>query len=648
MKLLGNYSSNLNSFHYAALLALINQAISVGDYAGGKAFDTTAVQQLQQQGQDFESLPLPSAGQRVTDDSINNPLNLLAARYDALQSETSDFSTRVAVLISMLEKDTLLIDQIFAVAEVTDWASRLPQISNAAQFVWDFSAGHGAVSGDIPPVDPTTLATYPARPPQVCVFDCSNGEVHSGIAAPLNSRTFGVKELQWVFDSTGTTEDLYGNDWAELSLLEAGPKLVFSNQPTISPENLSSLIEVSGTVKGGSVPIYVNLQFLPRRRMQTVRLGLGESCKLTPYSVQPDESGIIANGQTYENTYDFTVTQDGTLTSVDLPVDTDLIVYFTEYFPAYQCSINQEDWSDPIMLDLGRPYPDDTTEYTPIALDAGRFPLTDELGTPTGLYMRLMGIPQTEQKFQVTTPAASSYGSKANLVIDLERPAYITGLTLSPFSSFPARLTGVTCEGSGLLPTVLFHGSVLFDRKMTVCFPRTVVRRLTLTFIQENYTFKEYTVDPPDKFRRDTLASLQAVLPFAVRRTAAGLPVSHRGALYEFGLEDIAGVDWNPQVPGILVTGPYRVAGIPDVLSLALSTRGSVDTWLYSMSYSSAGQKVDENLTGTQLVSGTSIPVPLSDTLDRSLISYTDFYLKFISRSSDAIVEKFFLQVSHV
>jgi hypothetical protein len=575
-------------------------------------------------------------------------MNLLGARYDALQAETSDFTTRAAVLLSMLEKDTTLIDQILATAEVADWSSGLQQIENSVQFAWDFAAGQGAVSGDIPQVDPTTLAVYPARAPQVCILDCSTSEVHAGIAPSSNGRTFGVKELQWVFDSAVMTEDLYGDAWAELSLLETGPKLVFANQPTISPAGLASLIEVSGTVQGGSVPIYVNLQFLPRRCMQTVRLNQGSSCKITPYSVQPDDTDVIANGQTYENEYDFTVTQDGTLTSADLPVDTDLIVYFTEYFPAYQCSVNQEDWSDPVMLDLGRPYPDGTTGFLPIALSNGRFPLTDELGAPTGLYMRLTGIPQAEQRFQVTTPAASFYGAQANLIVDLEHPAYITGLSLSPFSSYPAKLTSVTCEGVSSVPTVLFQGSVLIDRAMTISFSRTVVRRLTLTFVQENYTFKEYSVDPPDKLRRDTLASLQSVLPFAVRRTAAALPVSHRGALYEFGFEEISGVDWSPQVPGILVSGSYRAAGIPDLLSLNLVTKGSVDIWLYSMSYSSVGQKVDENLTGAQLFPGTAIPVPLSSTLDRSMVSYTDFYLKFIFRSSDAIVEKFFLQVAHV
>jgi hypothetical protein len=73
-----------------------------------------------------------------------------------------------------------------------------------------------------------------------------------------------------------------------------------------------------------------------------------------------------------------------------------------------------------------------------------------------------------------------------------------------------------------------------------------------------------------------------------------------------------------------------------------------VDTWLYSKSYSSTGQLVAANLTGTQLTSGAAIPVPITHVGATTPIAYTDYYLKYILRSVNAMVFNFFLQVTNV
>jgi hypothetical protein len=646
MKLLGSYSSNLNAFHYEALLALLQESIASGDYAGGKGFDSTAAQDLQAQGKDFESLPLPAAGDRATDEEFNHPLNILSARYSALESETSDFLSRVNELLTMLEKDTALLDQILATAESQAWAAALPQLGNSTQFIWDFAGGYGAVTADIKAIDPRTSIEYSSRPPLVRIMDCATGTVHGGISAPLDTRSFAVKRLQWSYASDGETEELYGADWAKLALLERGPKLTFADTPTYSAD----CVDVTGSVKGGTVPIYVNIHFIPRRASKTINLKKNETVKLCDYRVQPDEVDVLLGGQPYTQGVDFTVTQAGMLTSKDLPEGADLTVCYTEYFPAYQCSVNQLNWSNPVMLDSSRPYVDDETEFLPVALNGDKFPITDETGVPTGLYLRLKGVPQDEVSFQVTTPASNSYGARATLTVELEHPAYMTGVTLAPFSSYPATLERVVCHGVVAEPALLFDGSVVLDRKMTLNFERRMVRRLELTFTQTNYTLKEHTVDPPDKLRRDTLSSLQNVLPFAVRRTAPAVPKTYRGAQYEFGFESIQGEDWKAQVPSVFVTGPYRVYGCPEIARLDLEKLGEVDAYLYFRAYNSAGTKIDdnENSAAAQITPGTAIVVSLAESVTRPNVAYADLYLKFVFRSADALAKRFFLQVSRV
>jgi hypothetical protein len=173
------------------------------------------------------------------------------------------------------------------------------------------------------------------------------------------------------------------------------------------------------------------------------------------------------------------------------------------------------------------------------------FPITDETGIPTGLVFKLLRKPSSDYVLQVMTRALDNYGANANLYIQLERAAYVTGLTVSPFSTFPAKLISVEAEDfSTDTRQLLWSGSgVPIDKELTIIFPRRLVRRLLLKFYQENYSFKEHVTDGDDKLRRDILSSLQSVLPLAARRTEPAPPVYYRGAQYEFGFEFISAED---------------------------------------------------------------------------------------------------------
>ena len=92
---------------------------------------------------------------------------------------------------------------------------------------------------------------------------------------------------------------------------------------------------------------------------------------------------------------DYTVDQFGNFTPITLAAGgTTVDIFFEEEFPAYQCSIDQINWSPLLMLDTARPYPDNATSFPPIAWSTNSqglpaLPITDEIGTPTGLYIEI-------------------------------------------------------------------------------------------------------------------------------------------------------------------------------------------------------------------------------------------------------------------
>jgi len=164
MQLLGNYQSTLSSSYYQQLVTLLQQAIQAGDFGGGQVFDQAALVALQKQAQNFSTLPQPSAGKVVTDESFNNPFTLLAAQFTALLNESNAFAAQMAALLSVLGKDTALVDQLLAEADLQTWASTIPAVTGATPIMWDFGVGYGPIA----PLsltgiwtDPATSATYP-------------------------------------------------------------------------------------------------------------------------------------------------------------------------------------------------------------------------------------------------------------------------------------------------------------------------------------------------------------------------------------------------------------------------------------------------------------------------------------------------------
>jgi hypothetical protein len=280
MKLLGPYKTQLNAFFYQELLDLLKDAIKAGELSGNKTFDTDTVQNLIQQAKDFSDLPTPSAGQRVTDDSLNTPLNLLQARLKSLSKEVSDFDGKADLLISVIEKDSVLLDQLLATAYLETWVDTKQKILGAERFYWDYGMGYGQATDEITSTDPVTGVTYTSRSALRTYFDTATGLIKGGLSTHQSVKKIIAKNIEWHYTSTGQVEELYGDDWAQLSLLEKAPLLSYTDSPTVNvvlPSDLrdsdvSSIFSISGQSTIGSIPIYVKTSFQPRRNTTSVTL----------------------------------------------------------------------------------------------------------------------------------------------------------------------------------------------------------------------------------------------------------------------------------------------------------------------------------------------------------------------------------------
>ena len=103
-------------------------------------------------------------------------------------------------------------------------------------------------------------------------------------------------------------------------------------------------------------------------------------------------------------------------------------VQVTEYFPGYQCSTNNMDWSPAVMFDAITPFSDVRKNYFPIEITAdGYFPVVDELGSPLGIEIRpKKGHLNYEALLRIETNANDTFGVLAQLEIESSTGRAIT------------------------------------------------------------------------------------------------------------------------------------------------------------------------------------------------------------------------------
>jgi hypothetical protein len=661
VQLLGTYNNNLASFQYEQLLAILQAAIAAGDLSSGSSFDKSTLQQLEAQATSFSSLPQATAGTRALDESILQPLQLLQARFTALLNEANNFVTRSEALISFLEAETDMLNRLLAADGLQNWVAELPQLPAGWSTSWDFSIDQGKISQTIAPVDPSNGVSYPAPLNIGSILSIDNGDsaiVESGLLPPATSTIVSVKNLNWTYPAIGEVSPLYGPDmsWADLTLVESLPQVDFTAQPQIQvilPLNSSAdnLISVFGTVPGGAIPTYLQLLFYPRTSQITGVASDQVPVNLSAYTIDPDNiSAYSVNedgsyGVFYTPGTDFTVDQTGSITPIDIGENINLVVRFSENFPAYQCSVDQINWSDIHMLDASRPYRDDETVFYPLSIKNGLFPLTDETGLPSGLYFSVNGTLNTDYTLLISTPGASSYGPNCQLEIDLQQPTYCNTLVIKPFSEFPAKLVNIELQGlAASTRSTIFSGAVLIDQPLQIRFTRQLVSSIFLTFVQENYTITEFQDLSTNSLRQSTMATVEASLPFSLGQYVPPVNKTQRGYQYDLGYEEIQALDVEGVVPGIFVQGPMTIEGCPIIFRLDYQNDNQVEVYLCYQAFSATGVILDQNLSGFLINPGTAVVVPYTAGTVLTNIASFQVSLKFILRNTASVLSRYNLQ----
>ena len=673
MKLLGAYPSGLVAKHYDQLLQLLNQSLSVGDYGGGSLVDAAVIAQLQTQAADFTSLPTVSAGDRATADQITYMLNLLRARYNALDQERQEFLSKMDRFLTLLESDSGLIDQLLAEGNLKLWVSRQGPLSGAVQFSQDFAATHGPTDATLPLTDPSSGVLYTAAVQDVAlmlnpVSGLEAEPVRFGIGVPGNQVQFKPVTISWGFPSGALEVDnQVGTDWAQLSLLEPAPMLTYG-KPAISPlipadSAAASLFLVEGSDIAGNVPIYVRIVRVERMLSAAVSTqDAGVPIAFSGYPITGDNFIVLDAVRSYDQGIDYIVDAAGRLVPMSTAANKNLTILFSAQFPGYQSSLNQQDWSSLLLFDAIRPYPDGVSG--PVQIVNNQFPLLDDQNNPLGLYLTPLQNIDEECLFRIDTPVANSYGVTATLTVQLDKPTYMNGLHLAPFSTYPGHLQSI--QAAGLTTdtnTEIWSGDLLLDRPVSVRFDRQLVSQFTLTFYQENYTFQSYVVDPADKIRRDALVSLQAVLPFSFRRINISSSPEISGAQYDLGIKDICGEDNQavmPQDCGVIVAGPFEVEGTPELIRLdaqycggipGVSGSTNVQFYLLDVPFNSSqvavsSVMIQDNPNGFLITPGQAISYIPPSTI--SSTSKVQFYIKMVMRDPYAVIERFLLQVTRI
>lgn len=734
MELLGSYSSQLTDEYYQQLLALLDAAISAGDLSGGSAFNQANLLSLEQQAQNFNSLPTGTAGSRVTDDSFNYPLSLLLARLNALQAEVDNFTTVSGRLLDILVNETSLVDDLLAADSFAQWQASLPELFGSWSTGWDFSTGQGAKSPTLPSLDPSTGVTYSGETPTTSIFNCTTGQLTTGLRPPVAPRTFPFSNLLWTYPSRGTPQELYAPDmsWTQLDLLLDEPDIDFSAPPQaqiLLPQGgiAPSMFQFVGQVPGGAMPTYVRVLFYPRlNSLMNVSAFDGVAVSLSAYQIDPNSVVVLAadGSDAYTLTTDYNTDPSLGMTPVDIGISTtsstavvvgggsktfqvgtgfeissgqavqiassgtpanqmsgtvtsyssttgalvvnvtsyggsgtssdwvvniaaQVDIYFTEYWPAYQCSMDEVNWSPIFMLDVNRPYPDDATSFPPLDIENGLFPLMDETGVPTGIYFQPLQILTVPYTLLVTTPPGSSFGPQALLEMDVAQPSYLNTVSLSPYAAFPCVLQKVEVEGlTATTRQTVWAGSYLMEEPIEITFPRQIVAKVYLTLTQQNYTIKEYQLETADALRQQVMSSIQSSLPINMQGAVTPAPETYRGYQYEYGFEDLTALDSDPTPPGVFVQGPIIIPRCPDVIRFDAVTSGTVSCYLCYRAFDASGNLLDENTNGFAITSGTAKVFPFSSGVTRANVVSTEVDLRFVLRSTDAAVARYFLQAT--
>jgi len=653
MRIIGNYASNLQSFFFQQLTQLAQKATASGEYAGGTLLDADVLASLKAQANDFSSVPFLLAGQRATEESFQRALDTLGAKYSALASERNDFILQMNRFVAALRQDNQMVEALIRQTGFERWKKALPQVLGSSQFGWDFGVSQGIMPLDMVSDDVDLINRK----------ETGEDVARQGISVPHSTTLVQPQSLAWQYQTDGQKEELFGTDWARLSILEDAPRAIFGS-PEVSvimpvdgatTEDWGEFFTLTGSNNEANIPVYIRNYFLPRRTHTDFTLST-DPITLSSYRVSIDDIVVYDQFQSYFQGFDYNLADSGQVQPLGRLQGKVVTIGFTEYFPAYQCSVDGKTWSDPVMLDYDRPEDMVLPGRTGFGMSVGKvfflkreFPVTDEVGNPTGLFFSVQQTITKEFTVQVqnSRPAGdgSAFGLPASLELEFDRPVFLNGIHLDPFVNFPAFVRGIYCESIlGSNPGYVFQGNYLLDHAQDLMFPKREVLKMRIDFYQINYSIKNHLVDVENRKKLEGMLAIQSALPYQVRNLNYPLTKEYSGVQYEFGFREISGVVSDPATEillgkqPILINGPFHRLGIPDVYRIDADVLGPVAISIITREHAADGSTSPD--VETSVWPGYSYvysPIGTPDSVD--------FFVKFQLADATAVAQRFFLQV---
>jgi hypothetical protein len=390
MQLLGPYVSNITQYYYGQLLDLLNSAVQAGDFGGGTAFNQAALDKLIAQAQTFSVNVDQTAGTLAIDENFNHPVELLFAQLKAIQQEYTQFSTVINQLISILYKDTTLLEYLINAANLQTWCSQFANVGGQS-YSWDFGMGFGKTTKAVPLTDPSGSGLVYTNTP---VLNTSNGVAALVGGGPYN--TFPANSLLWTYDASNLSEQNtdVNNTWTDISFL-ANSAYISLGPPQCSvivPLNgSSSAFNISGSAFDTSLPaVFVRTAFSPRYNTTTFNLA--------PLVLSSSLEGPVTPGEAIFLTINMSTSA----------ANTSCVVY-VQYYDSTGAVINNNT-GNPIQIEVGN------------VIGSGSF--TNLLQIPTDIHniasAKLVGETTVSS---VTTAGFGTYSVTATIRLPMEVPS---------------------------------------------------------------------------------------------------------------------------------------------------------------------------------------------------------------------------------
>ena len=631
---------------------------------------------------------------RLDAEELQRQAVVLLGVLESLEKTSGDVFSAIRKLAQSFEANLQQIWVLVRAMEAQRWASGIPSLPAGLRVVQDLISGTGVLSGR-PRTVPAAVPYRSYRPdgkemmPEQRSIVIKDRGVFRGLSIE-RSRDLEIvpATLFWrhsLQDLALAEEVFYSEDSASIEVLlknEDPAGQVDSMVLLPQGQNARDLLDVWIEPGAVRIPIFVRIRFLARRSFFRYDVSVYDipydPIEISRYNVDRENLFVLSNGELLEEGVHYELDPNNfRLVRLKPAASGKSITFlFTEYFPAYQCSVNNEDWSSPVFLDESRPFAGDLEPIPGFSVMDGRFPVLEENGKFSGIRFRFKdAVIGQEYLFRFSRASSRRRGFPVTLEIELERAAYVNELVLTPEMKYPVRLYKISSEGlvtqSNQEPSTLFfspsgvdigEGEVSIPLFIESGSSREVpyVRKLFIELEQMNYLLKEQTPED-DEYRARILWSgvqqmFQNLFPAPAFQETDRLfgrqyKIAFRGIRIR-RMSEYRGPATGSNIPVVLVFGPYRNDARFSAIRVDLDgyRTGIADVQCFlSVDFLDASGAVVAQRNDTAVIQGTTFSRseawPDLASLPPAAVR-ADLYLKIVILNPESVVSRFLFQVA--